>query len=50
MMDEQKTDYAYKDDLMRSYISLIIHEACALESTVSSAEKANIVKRIVFIS
>jgi hypothetical protein len=27
MIEEQKSDYAYKDDLMRNYVNLIIHEA-----------------------
>jgi hypothetical protein len=27
MIDEQQTDYIYKDELMRNYINLIIHEA-----------------------
>ena len=31
MMDEQKTDYAYKDDLVRNYMNLIIHEAMKLQ-------------------
>ncbi len=31
MIDEQKTEYAYKDDLMRNYINLIIHEALKLQ-------------------
>src|SRR5215216_3809329 len=31
MIDEQKTDYAYKDDLIRNYINLVIHEALKLQ-------------------
>jgi len=31
MIDEQGSDYAYKDDLMRNYINLIIHEALKLQ-------------------
>ena len=27
MIEEQKSDYTYKDDLIRNYINLIIHEA-----------------------
>jgi AraC family transcriptional regulator, transcriptional activator of pobA len=27
MIDEQQTDYTFKDDLIRNYINLIIHEA-----------------------
>jgi AraC family transcriptional activator of pobA len=31
MIDEHKTDYTYKDDLIRNYINLIIHEALKLQ-------------------
>jgi AraC family transcriptional regulator, transcriptional activator of pobA len=31
MIEEQKTHYAYKDDLIRNYIHLIIHEALKLQ-------------------
>src|SRR6476620_7233059 len=31
MIEEQKTDYTYKDDLIRNYINLIIHEALKLQ-------------------
>ena len=31
MIAESKTDYSYKDDLMRTYIQLIIHEALRLK-------------------
>ncbi|MDB5206411.1 MAG: transcriptional regulator, AraC family, partial [Flavisolibacter sp.] len=31
MMDEQKTDYTFKDVLIRNYINLIIHEALKLQ-------------------
>src|ERR687889_1825054 len=31
MIEEQQTDYAYKDDLIRNYINLIIHEALKLQ-------------------
>src|SRR4030095_3700461 len=31
MVEEQKTDYTYKDDLIRNYINLIIHEALKLQ-------------------
>jgi len=30
MIAEQKSDFAYKDDLIRNYINLIIHEAVKL--------------------
>jgi AraC family transcriptional regulator, transcriptional activator of pobA len=31
MIDEQKSDYMYKDELIRNYINLIIHEALKLQ-------------------
>ena len=31
MIEEQKSDYTYKDDLIRNYINLIIHEALKLQ-------------------
>ena len=31
MIEEQKTEYAFKDDLMRNYINLIIHEALKMQ-------------------
>src|SRR5918997_4198709 len=31
MIEEQKSDYIYKDDLIRNYINLIIHEALKLQ-------------------
>lgn len=31
MIEEQKSDYAFKDELIRNYISLIIHEALKLQ-------------------
>lgn len=31
MIEEQQTDYTYKDDLIRNYINLIIHEALKMQ-------------------
>lgn len=31
MIAEQESDYVYKDELIRNYISLIIHESLKLE-------------------
>src|SRR3954469_16537815 len=39
MIDEQKTDYAYKDDLIRNYINLIIHEALKLQPSENYEHK-----------
>jgi AraC family transcriptional regulator, transcriptional activator of pobA len=31
MLEEQKTEYQYRDDLIRNYINLIIHEALKMQ-------------------
>ncbi|MDB5205349.1 MAG: transcriptional regulator, partial [Flavisolibacter sp.] len=46
MMDEQKTDYAYKDDLIRNYINLIIHEALKLQPSENYHQHTNASSRI----
>lgn len=33
MIEEQENDYTFKDELIRNYISLIIHEALKLQSS-----------------
>ncbi len=46
MIDEQKTDYAYKDDLIRNYINLIIHEALKLQPSENYHQHTNASSRI----
>lgn len=46
MMDEQKTDYAFKDDLIRNYINLIIHEALKLQPLENFHQHTNASSRI----
>src|ERR1700712_4107166 len=46
MIDEQKTDYAYKDDLIRNYINLIIHEALKLHPSENYHQHTNASSRI----
>src|SRR3954469_21543832 len=46
MIDEQKTDYAYKDDLIRNYINLIIHEALKLQPSENYDQHKNAASRI----
>jgi AraC family transcriptional activator of pobA len=46
MIDEQKTDYAYKDDLIRNYINLIIHEALKLQPSENYSHNKNAASRI----
>jgi len=49
MIDEQKTDYAYKDDLIRSYINLIIHEALKLQPSENYDKHKNASSRITSV-
>ena len=46
MIDEQQTDYAYKDDLIRNYINLIIHEALKLQPSKNYHQHTNAASRI----
>ena len=46
MIEEQQTDYAYKDDLIHSYINLIIHEALKLQPSENYDEHRNAASRI----
>ena len=49
MIDEQKTDYVYKDDLMRNYINLIIHEALKLQPSKNYDQHKNAASRITSV-
>src|SRR5687768_6993835 len=49
MIDEQKTDYAYKDDLIRNYINLIIHEALKLQPSDNYDLHKNAASRITSV-
>src|SRR6478609_4706721 len=46
MIDEQRTEYAYKADLIRNYINLIIHEALKLQPSENYDEHKNAASRI----
>jgi AraC-like DNA-binding protein len=46
MIEEQKTDYVYKDDLIRNYINLIIHEALKLKPSENFDQHKNAASRI----
>ncbi len=46
MIDEQCTDYIYKDDLIRNYINLIIHEAMKLQPSENYDKHKNAASRI----
>ena len=49
MIDEQKTDYAYKDDLIRNYINLVIHEALKLHPSENFDQHKNAASRITAV-
>lgn len=46
MMAEQSTNYAFKDDLIRNYINLIIHEALKLQPAETFDQVKNAAHRI----
>lgn len=49
MIEEQQTDYVYKDDLIRNYINLIIHEALKLTPSESFDQHRNASSRITSV-
>jgi AraC family transcriptional activator of pobA len=49
MIEEQKADYAYKDDLIRNYINLIIHEALKLQPSEQYEPTKNAASRLTSV-
>jgi AraC family transcriptional regulator, transcriptional activator of pobA len=49
MIEEQQTDYAHKDDLIRNYINLIIHEALKLQPSEKFDQHRNASSRITSV-
>jgi AraC-like DNA-binding protein len=49
MIAEQGTDYAFKDELIRNYISLIIHEALKMQPPESNVLQVNAAARITAV-
>lgn len=49
MIDEQKSDYAFKDELIRNYINLIIHEALKLQPSEHYEKHNNAASRITSV-
>jgi AraC-like DNA-binding protein len=49
MIEEQQTDYTYKDDLIRNYIQLIIHEALKLQPSENYDQHKNAASRITSV-
>jgi AraC family transcriptional regulator, transcriptional activator of pobA len=46
MIEEQATDYEFKDDLIRNYINLIIHEALKIRPSEGSVDNKNAFLRL----
>ncbi len=49
MITEQANDYAYKDELMRNYINLIIHEAVKMQPAETHSKKTSAAERITSV-
>ena len=49
MIEEQKSDYTYKDDLIRNYINLIIHEALKLQPSEHYNQHNNAASRLTAV-
>jgi len=49
MIEEQKSDYTYKDDLIRNYINLIIHEALKLQPSEHYDQHKNAASRLTAV-
>jgi AraC-like DNA-binding protein len=49
MIEEQQTSYSYKDELIRNYIHLIIHEALKLEPAQNADHHKNAASRLTAV-
>lgn len=49
MIADQQSDYAYKDEMMRNYIQLIIHEALKLQPSVHFDQHKNAATRLTSV-
>lgn len=49
MMQEQQTDYSFKDDLIRNYIQLILHEAMKMQPSEQAEKHANAASRLTSV-
>lgn len=49
MIEEQKSEYIYKGDLIRNYINLIIHEALKLQPSVHFDQHKNAASRLTSV-
>jgi AraC family transcriptional activator of pobA len=49
MIEEQKSDYLHKDDLIRNYINLILHEAMKLQPSENFHQHTNAATRLTSV-
>jgi AraC family transcriptional activator of pobA len=49
MIEEQDSDYQYKDEIVRNYLNLIIHEALKMQPSESHTEQKNGATRITSV-
>lgn len=49
MIEEQETDYAHKDEVIRNYIHLIIHEAMKMEPSEKFEQDKNAASRLTSV-
>ena len=49
MIEEQRSDYQYKDDLIRDYINLILHESLKLEPSTNFDQKKSAAERLASV-
>ncbi|GAO45438.1 helix-turn-helix domain-containing protein [Flavihumibacter petaseus] len=49
MIEEQQGDYAYKQDVIRNYINLIIHEALKLQPSADHDQQPNAATRLTAV-
>ena len=49
MIAEQETDYAFKDELIRTYIGLIVHEALKMQPSENYSQHKNAASRITSV-
>ena len=49
MLAEQENDYVFKDELIRNYINLIIHEAVKMQPSENYSKKTNAAERITAV-
>lgn len=49
MMEEQESDYSYKDDLIRNYIQLILHESLKMQPSANIDQHGNAASRLTAV-